>query len=159
MVSGTLLRTSTDNMKAIKNITVTILSTALVAAPFTVLAAEGKDAKPKKPYPLETCAVSGEKLGGMGEPFVFVHETQEIQLCCKSCKKDFDKEPAKYMAKVTEANKKVKPYKLDTCVVSGEKLGEEPHAIVAKGQEVKFCCKDCAKEFNKDAAKYLAKIK
>jgi hypothetical protein len=30
--------------------------------------------------------------------------------------------------------------------------------IVAKGQEVKFCCKDCLKEFNKDSAKHLKKL-
>jgi len=32
---------------------------------------------PVKPYPLTTCIVSGEKLGGMGDPYVFVHEGQE----------------------------------------------------------------------------------
>ena len=53
-----------------------------------------------KPYPLKTCIVSGEKLGEMGEPVVFVHEGQEIKLCCKNCRKDFDKEPAKYLAKL-----------------------------------------------------------
>ena len=60
------------------------------------------DAK-AKPYPLTTCIVSGEKLGEMGEPFVFTHEGQEIKLCCKSCKKKFDKDPATYLKKLTEA--------------------------------------------------------
>ena len=53
-----------------------------------------------KPYPLEVCPVSGEKLGGMGEPVVFVYQGQEIKLCCKNCRKDFDAEPAKYLAKL-----------------------------------------------------------
>jgi hypothetical protein len=53
-----------------------------------------------KPYPLLTCIVSGEKLGGMGKPVVFTHEGQEIKLCCKSCKPKFEKEPAKYLAKL-----------------------------------------------------------
>lgn len=56
-----------------------------------------------KPYKLDTCIVSGEKLGEMGEPFVFVHEGQEIKLCCKSCKKKFDKDPAKFLKKLTES--------------------------------------------------------
>ena len=60
------------------------------------------DAKAKA-YPLTTCIVSGEKLGEMGEPFVFTHEGQEIKLCCKSCKKKFDKDPATYLKKLTEA--------------------------------------------------------
>ena len=56
-----------------------------------------------QPYKLETCIVSGEKLGEMGEPFVFVHEGQEIKLCCKSCMKKFDKDPAKFLKKLTES--------------------------------------------------------
>jgi hypothetical protein len=56
-----------------------------------------------KPYPLATCVVSDEKLGSMGEPYVFVHEGQQIKLCCDGCLKDFKKEPAKYLAKLTAA--------------------------------------------------------
>ena len=53
-----------------------------------------------KPYPLDTCIVSGEKLGSMGKPVVFTHEGQEIKLCCKSCKPKFEKDPAKYLEKL-----------------------------------------------------------
>lgn len=53
-----------------------------------------------KPYPLDTCIVSDEKLGGMGKPHVIVHEGQEIKFCCKSCLPKFEKEPAKYLAKL-----------------------------------------------------------
>ena len=53
-----------------------------------------------KPYPLTTCIVSDDKLGEMGKPVVFVHEGQEIKLCCKDCRKDFDKDPAKYLKKL-----------------------------------------------------------
>lgn len=54
-----------------------------------------------KPYPLTLCPVSDEKLGSMGDSVVFVHAGQEIKLCCKSCRKDFDAAPAKYLAKLT----------------------------------------------------------
>jgi len=55
----------------------------------------------------------------------------------------------------------VKPYPLDVCLVSGEKLGEmgEPHVITYEGQQIKFCCKSCLPKFEKDPAKYLAKLK
>lgn len=58
-----------------------------------------------KPYPaaLTTCLVSGEKLGEMGKPYVFVYQGQEVKLCCKKCLKEFDKDPAKYIAKINEA--------------------------------------------------------
>ena len=53
-----------------------------------------------KPYPLKTCIVSDDKLGEMGKPVVFVHEGQEIKLCCKDCREDFDMDPAKYLKKL-----------------------------------------------------------
>jgi len=53
-----------------------------------------------KPYPLDVCIVSDEKLGSMGDAVVFVHDGQEVKLCCDSCRKDFDKEPAKFLAKL-----------------------------------------------------------
>ena len=53
-----------------------------------------------KPYAFDKCVVSDEKLGSMGEPIVFTHAGQEIKLCCKNCRKDFDAEPAKYLAKL-----------------------------------------------------------
>ena len=55
---------------------------------------------------LATCPVSGEKLGEMGKPVVFTYKDQEVKLCCKSCRKDFDKDPEKYIAKIRAADKK-----------------------------------------------------
>ena len=55
-----------------------------------------------KPYPLKTCIVTDEKLGGHGEAFAFVHNGQEIKLCCEGCRGDFDKEPAKYLSKLNK---------------------------------------------------------
>jgi len=54
------------------------------------------------------------------------------------------------------------PYPLDTCLVSGEKIGGkpdmEPYTFVYEGREIKLCCKDCLKDFNKEPEKYLAKL-
>jgi hypothetical protein len=63
---------------------------------------QGKEEKKEevKPYKPDTCIVSDEKLGEMGKPVVFIHEGQEIKLCCKNCRKDFDKDPAKYLKKL-----------------------------------------------------------
>jgi len=59
-----------------------------------------------------------------------------------------------------KAESKLKPYPLKTCVVSGEKLGEmgKPYVYEYKDREIKFCCKDCVKDFKKDTAKYIKKI-
>jgi len=62
---------------------------------------------------LKTCPVSGDKLGEMAPPYVFIYKGQEVKLCCKDCKKDFDKDPAKYMKKIRAADKTFKTAKPD----------------------------------------------
>ncbi len=59
-------------------------------------------------YPLKKCVVSDEDLGSMGKPVKVTHEGTDVYLCCKSCAKDFKKEPAKYVAmvKAAQAGKK-----------------------------------------------------
>jgi len=69
----------------------------------TPLADQAKPEAGAKAYPLTTCIVTDEKLGEMGDPFVFVHQGQEIKLCCKSCKKKFDKAPETYLKKLAQA--------------------------------------------------------
>ena len=87
-----------------------VLVAFVAAAPFVGRAADEKK-KELKPYKLENCIVSDEKLGEMGKPFVMEYKGQEIKLCCKNCKKDFDKDPAKYMKKMAEEEKKAESKK------------------------------------------------
>lgn len=61
-----------------------------------------------KPYTLKTCAVSGEKLGGMGDPYVYKYKDREIKFCCKGCLKDFNKDPEKFIKKIEEGEKQAK---------------------------------------------------
>src|SRR6266478_9493141 len=97
-------------MKALKPLIISALLTTFAAAPLVGRAADqdSRDSKDAKAYPLTTCVVSGEKLGEMGKPYTFTHEGQEIQLCCKSCLKDFKKDPAKYVKKLNDAKAKEK---------------------------------------------------
>jgi len=83
------------------------LTVPFLASPFAGLADDTNSVAPAKPKPdlLATCPVSGDKLGEMGPPYVFVYKGQEIKLCCSGCKKDFDKDPAKYVAKIRAADK------------------------------------------------------
>lgn len=57
-------------------------------------------------YPLKKCVVSDEELGGMGKPVKVTHDGTDVYLCCKSCLKDFHKNPAEHVAKVKPAQKK-----------------------------------------------------
>jgi hypothetical protein len=60
-----------------------------------------------KPYPLDYCLVSGDKIGGdMGKPIVMVYKGQEMKFCCSDCPPKFKKNPEKYMKMLDEAEKK-----------------------------------------------------
>jgi len=95
-------------MRRFKPFIAAVLIATFAAAPFASFAADAPkkaDAK-AKPYPLKTCLVSDEKLGEMGDPYVFTHEGREIKLCCKSCQKDFNKDKAKFMKKLKDEEAK-----------------------------------------------------
>ncbi len=92
-------------MKSIKTLSASLLILAVLAGPLASFAADKTPAKVKS-YPLKTCIVSDEKLGEMGDPYVFTHKGQELKLCCKSCLKDFNKNPDKYLKKLEAKPKK-----------------------------------------------------
>lgn len=72
----------------------------LAALDKAVVAAQGKH------YPLKTCPVSGDEFGGaMGEPVDLVLAGRLVRLCCDGCKKDVEKEPARFVALVDAARK------------------------------------------------------
>ena len=84
-----------------------VMAITFCAAPFTSLAADQPKAK-LKPYTLKTCVVTDEKLGEMGDAYVYEYKDREIKFCCKSCLKDFKKDPAKYIKKIEAAEAKAK---------------------------------------------------
>jgi YHS domain-containing protein len=53
-----------------------------------------------KKYPLDTCVVSGERLGSMGDAVNYVHANRLVRFCCAGCIKSFRKDPVKYTAKL-----------------------------------------------------------
>lgn len=65
-----------------------------------------KSAQKPKPYPLETCLVSGEGLDEMDERVATVHEGQTFEFCCKPCLVKFKKDPDKYVAKLAAATRR-----------------------------------------------------
>ncbi len=99
-----------------------ILATALIASvPYVSAASDScampascpdgaqKDSKTKADYPLKTCVVSGEELGGdMGDTVDYVYHQEGkpdrlVKLCCSKCVARFKKDPAKYLKKLDEA--------------------------------------------------------
>ncbi|MCB9358111.1 MAG: hypothetical protein H6508_01250 [Calditrichaeota bacterium] len=54
-------------------------------------------------YPLNKCVVSGETLGGMGDPVMHMYKNQLVKFCCENCIESFEKDPAKYLAMIRMA--------------------------------------------------------
>ncbi len=53
-----------------------------------------------KRYPLDHCLVTDNELGSMGKIITKVYDGQQIKFCCKPCVGKFEKNPAKYLAKL-----------------------------------------------------------
>lgn len=51
-------------------------------------------------YPLKTCLVSGDDLGGMGETVNTLYGDRLVRFCCKGCLRSFNKNPGKYLPKL-----------------------------------------------------------
>ncbi len=112
-------------------------------------------------YPVDTCVVSDETLGGNHmEAVNVVFQGRLVRLCCKACKRDLTDDPKTFLAKLDKAivAKQAPAYALETCVVSGEKLDSmgKPIDMVIGNRLIKLCCKGCAKDVRKDPAKYIA---
>lgn len=89
-------------MKNIKSLSSVVTLASFLAIAFNGYSEE-TNANSKDTYPLQTCVVSGEKLGEMGKPYIHTYEGKEVRFCCKGCLKDFNKAPAKYIKKLNDA--------------------------------------------------------
>ncbi|MHC4223974.1 MAG: hypothetical protein ACYSX0_06785 [Planctomycetota bacterium] len=53
----------------------------------------------------KTCPVSDEDLGSMGVPVKVSAKGKTVFLCCEGCRKKFEREPEKYLAKLETGSK------------------------------------------------------
>ena len=89
------------------------LTVAFGVSTMPVFGHEGEEHKKSAPhaatavpndYPLKKCVVSEDKLGEHGKPVkVTAPDGTDVYLCCKDCKKEFDKDPAKFAKMVKDA--------------------------------------------------------
>ncbi len=133
---------------------------ALTGLAFT--AAPAADTFTGDAYPLETCVVSGEKLGegavtvvlsGMKDKTL---DGTQMKFCCAKCETAFKADPAKYTAKLNEEIiKAAGTYPLTSCLVmTDEKLDEKAKTVVYHNHVYKLCCKKCVARFEKDPTKF-----
>jgi YHS domain-containing protein len=114
------------------------------------------------PFPLDTCPVSGEKLGKDAVTVVLdgmkdskLNGTQ-VKFCCPKCEASFKADPAKFTGKMNEAIVKAAgPYALKNCIVmKDEVLESDAKTVVHQNRVYRLCCKKCVGRFEKDPAKY-----
>jgi YHS domain-containing protein len=126
------------------------LVTMLLAAAVALPTSAGEQA---------VCPVSGQAIDKASSPHVD-WEGQRVYFCCNKCPAKFKADPEKYFAKVAEAGVELENVQT-ACPVSGEDLGGEmgdPVKVTHKGRTVKLCCDMCKPKFEKEPAKYLAKL-
>jgi len=132
-----------------------------IAACFLAVAKEEKEQKRVgDPYTLNTCLVSGEKLGSMGDVPVLLHEGREIRLCCGGCEKKFNDNAE---AMLQEIDKKLikdqdAHYPTNTCINSGAELKEGGVAFIVGNRLFKTCCDNCKAKVQADPAAFMAKL-
>ncbi len=61
-----------------------------------------------KPYPIDHCILCGMLVKGRANAYTFVYQGQEIRLCSKSERQEFERTPAKYLKKIADAEAKLK---------------------------------------------------
>lgn len=74
----------------------TTITTAIIAATFALVSCATPSGAGVKRYTSDTCAVTDNKLGSMGDPVIKVYGNQEVKFCCKPCVAKYEKNPEKY---------------------------------------------------------------
>jgi hypothetical protein len=111
-------------------------------------------------YPLQTCPISGKKLGAMGDPVVKVYDGREVRYCCDSCPENFEKDLKASFAKLDEKIIKDQAplYPTKVSVVSGKELPAKPLEFVAGNRLFRVADDTEKAEVQKDTKKYLAEL-
>ncbi|MDD5565250.1 MAG: hypothetical protein PHQ91_16160 [Thermoanaerobaculaceae bacterium] len=141
-----------------RNRIVAVAAAAVMLA--AVAIAAGTPAAAPPPKPQTTCPVTGKPIDPKTSPHVD-WQGQRIYFADAAAAGTFREDPEKVFAAI--AAEGVTLQNIQTvCPVSGEKLegGEmgEPVSLVYKGRTIRFCCPMCPPQFEKDPAKYLAKL-
>lgn len=138
-----------------RNFVVLPVAALLLAGAAVAVAADKPAGKPQT-----TCPVTGNAIDTKVSPHVD-WEGQRIYFADLAAADTFRKDREKVFATIAAEGVALENIQT-TCPVSGEKLegGDmgEPVTTVYRGRTIKFCCNMCPPKFQKDPAKYLAKL-
>lgn len=110
-------------------------------------------------YPVEACVVMDHDMD-LESATWFLVGNRAVATCCGSCERKVKAEPAEFIAALDEAAKdeQAADYPLDTCIVAGANLGDNPVEFVVAGRLVRTCCQGCAGKAKAEPAAFLAKL-
>ena len=114
-------------------------------------------------YPLKNCLASGRPIDVKGTPTDVVFGNQLMRFCCGGCATFVQNDPIRLKKAVStlEAgyiSSQMPGYPMDSCVISGEPLGDSTVNAIVGNRLVRVCCGSCEKKLNHNPRKYLAKI-
>ncbi len=111
-------------------------------------------------YPLDSCVISGDQLGGTPVDLVFDHRL--VRFCCAMCVDTFLKKPSAGLAKLNEAAVAAQraDYPSAPCPVSGQALGSmgDPIDLMIGHRMVRLCCAGCVAQAREQPAEVLEKV-
>lgn len=114
------------------------------------------------PYLLDTCPITGNKLGSMGDPVIEIIDGREVRFCCAGCVDKFksDKESRFKEIDAKMIAQQLPYYPLDICVISGEPLDINGKSVdfIYGNRLFRVCCNDCKAELIANATKYVPEL-
>ena len=138
-----------------KSLVVLFASALLLTSALAAVAME----KPA-PKPQTMCPVTGKAIDAKTSPHVD-WQGQRIYFADTAAANSFRKDPEKVFSSIAAEGVTLENIQT-TCPVSGESLAGgdmgPPVAVSYKGRTVMFCCNMCPPKFEKEPAKYLAKL-
>ena len=108
----------------------------------------------KPSYPLDTCPISGEKLGK--DAVDNVKDGHLVRTCCSKCSAKVDAASIKKVEDAVVAAQS-KGYPMDACLC-GKPLGEKAVNHVAGTRLVRCCSPECASMLSKDMKGAMGKL-
>ncbi len=108
-----------------------------------------------------TCPVMGGKIN---KNVYADYEGKRVYFCCAGCDKTFNKNPEKYLKKLSNMGQTPASVPQETslapqstCPVMGGKINKSQYAEV-EGKRVYVCCAGCIAQIEKNPSKYLKKL-
>ena len=105
--------------------------------------------------PQTHCPVTGMPIHAATSPHID-YQGQRIYFCSDKCPAAFKADPEKYFGEIEKAGVVLESVQKE-CPVTGEDI-DKAAFVDYKGRRVYFCCTKCPAKFEKDPAKYLARL-